>query len=367
MIASRRGVSAIYLVVYLVVLSAFCSLAVDLGRVQLAKTELRRAADGAARAAAAGLLTNPDQAISLARQFANLNNVDGVPLNLESQDIQLGRWDAKTRVFTNLTGGDLSRANAVRIIARRSNSRGNGIPMLFASLLGFHSCNISAESIAVVIPPTDVDQYVPATANPFLSGMPAGSVASRPNPHNSPDYAGSPGNPRQSPLAINMTIEEGQILTFDSIEGTARHDPNLPFFDPDGELTDIGHNNLTGNHNSSYGSRLYNENGIADVIAPINSLVGVFLDDNPPNLTPAPENLDFSTPASRDFAQLRPKLKQIFFIGDGLRSDGARQQFIVPAGATRLYLATWDFYEWNNNYGFRNIKVQRPMQIVTVR
>ncbi|HMB95255.1 MAG TPA: hypothetical protein VKK61_04375, partial [Tepidisphaeraceae bacterium] len=155
---------------------------------------------------------------------------------------------------------------------------------------------------------------------------------------------------------------------FDSIDGTARHDPGLQFASPDGDLTEqIGHNNSTPIYNNNYGTQMYNENGIADAWIPINALIGVFLDDSQPNLTPAPANLDFRSDASRDFATLKPQLKQIFFIGDGLDSSGNRQQFIVPPGATRLYLATMDYYEWNNNAGARNIKVNRPATIITVK
>ena len=44
-----------------------------------------------------------------------------------------------------------------------------------------------------------------------------------------------------------------------------------------------------------------------------------------------------------------------------------QQQFIVPKGATRLYLATWDFFEWNNNAGTRNVQVNRPERIIMVK
>ena len=40
-------------------------------------------------------------------------------------------------------------------------------------------------------------------------------------------------------------------------------------------------------------------------------------------------------------------------------SDGVPQKFRAPEGATRLYLATWDFYEWNNNAGERTVKIER--------
>lgn len=355
------------MIVYMVAICALCSLGVDFGRVQLAKTELRRAADSAARAAAAGLATDASEAIRLAKLYAQHNKVDGQPLALETGDIEFGRWDRKNATFELLTGDSINSANAVHVTARRSKARGNAIPTMFASLVGFDSCDISADAIVMIIPPIDVDQNVPATANPFLSGMPPGTVASGTNPHNNPDYAGVGNKPKQSPLAVKMPIVAGESYTFDSIEGTARHDPNLPYFNPDGELTDIGHNNLTTKSSNSYGSTYYNEHGIADMRAPINALVGLFLSDEQPSKTKAPKNLDFSSEESRDFSELKPQLKQIFFIGDGLNSKGNRQTFVAPPGATRLFLATWDFYEWNNNAGYRNVKVQRPMQIITVK
>jgi hypothetical protein len=74
--------------------------------------------------------------------------------------------------------------------------------------------------------------------------------------------------------------------------------------------------------------------------------------------------------ASRDFASLSPLLKQPFFIGNGLRNDGLSvQQFIVPAGATRLYLGTMDGFGWWNNSGSLEVtatKVPEPATIVLV-
>jgi hypothetical protein len=241
------------------------------------------------------------------------------------------------------------------VIARREASRSSAIPLSFGNVFGDDHTNLRCESIAMMVGLVNVDQQVAATANPFLSGMPTGSVASLNNPHNSPDYAGTTSNPKASPIAVNMPLKTGEYLTFDSIDGVARHDPNLTDYNPDGQLNDIGHN--------TNGS----ENGIADVRAPINALVGIFLSDEQPDKTSAPKSLDFSTYTSRNFTTLEPQLKQIFFIGDGLNDSSIQQQFKVPAGATRLYLATWDFFEWNNNSGSRTVKVNRPYQIVTVK
>ena len=51
-----RGTVMVWAIVSMVALMAFVSLAVDMGRVQLAKTELQRAADAAARYGATGLV-----------------------------------------------------------------------------------------------------------------------------------------------------------------------------------------------------------------------------------------------------------------------------------------------------------------------
>jgi Flp pilus assembly protein TadG len=363
----RNGMVLIYAMILMVVLLAIGSVAVDWGRVQLAKTQLVGGADAAARAGAAGLSRSPADAIDAARWTAQHNVVDGTALDLQSADVQVGIWDDRSLAFTALVGSDQFRANAVRVVAVRNAARGSAVPLSFASIFGNASTSLRAESIATIVGGVKVDQPVAATANPFLAGMHAGSVASANNPHHNADYAGTTANPKQSPTAVNLPLIEGAALTFDSIDGVARHDPTLTDSNPDGQLSDIGHNNPTPDDGAAYGTSYSNENGIADVRAPINALVGVFLSDEEPSLTKAPKNLDFSTDASRDFHSLQPKVKQIFFIGDGLDSHGQQQEFIVPKGATRLYVATWDFYEWNNNAGTRTVKVNRPQQIVMVK
>lgn len=87
-----------------------------------------------------------------------------------------------------------------------------------------------------------------------------------------------------------------------------------------------------------------------------NALVGVFLDDGSPTGAPTPEPLSFAS--GLGFAWLAPEIGQIFFIGDGLTSDsyagqfnGEQQSFIVPSGATQLFLGTVDGSGWYNNTG----------------
>ncbi len=168
---------------------------------------------------------------------------------------------------------------------------------------------------------------VTATGNMWLAGMPAGAM-------NQGDVA-----PANSPtLVTSVTINPGDQLTF-SATGNAQYGPNLPpgGYGPDGGVPAI--------------SAQPPRNGIGDLFAPIASLIGLFLDDSQPDSSAAPAFSDMSSLASQNFAVLSPVLKSPFFIGDGLTSAGAIQQFVVPAGATRLYLAVMDGSGSFNNLG----------------
>lgn len=179
---------------------------------------------------------------------------------------------------------------------------------------------------------------VPGTSNPWLAGMPPGSIASF------GDVA-----PAQSPVRVDkINLTAGSVLNFSAV-GFVSNGPmggGVTTDGPDGgEL--VAH----------YGGA---ENGIAGATDPINSLIGVFLDNNQPNLSAAPGEFPYSPNA----LTILPGLKQPFFIGDGLTGSGAIQQFTVPAGATRFYLGTMDGFSWNNNSGFFKVKVTSSGQTV---
>lgn len=91
------------------------------------------------------------------------------------------------------------------------------------------------------------------------------------------------------------------------------------------------------------GSNLNPLDGISGYIGPQGPLAGVFLDDSIPSSGPAPSTLDFSPSGlGLDFLSLAPMLGQIFYIGDGVTSGAVFQEFIAPAGATRLFLGIPD-------------------------
>ncbi len=66
---------------------------------------------------------------------------------------------------------------------------------------------------------------------------------------------------------------------------------------------------------------------------------------------PAPAAGDFSSNMS--FTSLSPVLQQSFFIGDGLTGtgSGATQTFMIPTGATRLFLGFADAYAYSGQEG----------------
>ena len=180
---------------------------------------------------------------------------------------------------------------------------------------------------------------VPGTADPWLAGMPNGSTAS------SGDVA-----PGQSPIEVlGLVFSPGDLLWFAATGLTDHCTGGACGLAPaEGDAVEPSSGHSTGA-----------ENGIGNLMAPIDSLIGLFLGPDQPDLTPAPgATLDFSTAASRDFATLAPLLKQPFFIGNGLMNDLVTvQTFQVPAGATRLFLGTKDGMGWYNNVGSLEVSV----------
>ena len=333
----RRGVAVIYLIAGLGALLCISCFAVDYGRALVVKGELQLAADAASRHALAGLRQGVSVAQYRALDAADDNKADGTTVALDvTQDVEFGRWDKDARTFTELTGYARESANAVRVTARRTAARGNAVPLPFGSLLRRPSIDVQVTSVASYVRTLTSEQEVAAVANPWLAGMPANTLANVGNPADNPDRA-----PNNSPQLLSVRLKPGTALSFDSIVGNANNGPGngTNMYTPDGNTGNVVHNLLGA------------EWGKSDVYAPINALMGVFLSDALPSLSAAPATLDFSTSQSRDFVSLSPQLRQVFFIGDGRNSRGEIQRFVVPAGATRLYLGIMDRYEWNNNNG----------------
>jgi len=181
--------------------------------------------------------------------------------------------------------------------------------------------------------PSRVRLLISATSNPYLAGMPDGTRA------DIGDRA-----PAQSPILVPLSIAGATAVSFRAA-GRVDHLPDCPrhCFGPDGDGANV----------TSH--RVGDEHGIGGITAPMNALVGVFLGDDRPDRSRAPRPLDFGGKHA-NFVVFSPQLKQVFLIGRGC-NKGVVRRFLVPSGATRLFLGVMDGFEWNNNTGSFQVDV----------
>jgi PEP-CTERM motif len=179
---------------------------------------------------------------------------------------------------------------------------------------------------------------VPGTSDPYLAGMPDGSAN------------GSDRAPAQSPVLVTgLDLSFGGQLTFTNAVGGTDRGGGCSLTAPYAGCDPIDGSTFFSHSGGD-------ANGISGVRAPISALMGVFLGPEQPSLTAAPASLDFQT-LGLDFASLSPQVKQLFFIGDGMTASSAVQLFVIPNGATRLYLGTMDGFGWYNNTGAITVDV----------
>lgn len=210
--------------------------------------------------------------------------------------------------------------------------------MLISSMLGAFGVAQAAVTVGVA-----------GDANPWLAGMPGGSTAS------------GDTDPQPPVEVVGLNLGAGGYLTFTGVTGATSYAAGCPgseCFPADGDVTGVTDylGSSPGFINRAWAGYPGGENGISDVTAPLSSLVGVFLGVSQPNLSPAPGAPDFRL-IGLDFDALSPELQQVFFIGDGLTSTNAVQQFFIPIGATRLYLGTMDGFGWTGNNGVIDVTV----------
>jgi hypothetical protein len=151
---------------------------------------------------------------------------------------------------------------------------------------------------------------VPGQGDIWLSGQPDGTT-----------LVGDTA-PAQSPLLVSLTLAAGSTITFTATGTTGGEGCAIPATGPDG----------CGVVGSSATNSLSGYSGPA-------ALIGVFIGPGVPS-GPSPATL----PNNQSFSTLSPALNQVFFVGDGLTGSGSGtvQTFVVPAGATRLFLGTAD-------------------------
>jgi hypothetical protein len=166
----------------------------------------------------------------------------------------------------------------------------------------------------------------------FLAGRTDVVIPPASDPWNTGTYLVRHGGPTpeeiQETLPPSIPVSAGNVIrVLDPAVG------GVSFFNGFGApLYGPGGNGLSGSNLTALG-------GISGYIGPQGPLTGVFLSDAIPTSGP-PATLNFNS--NIDFLTLSPLLGQVFYIGDGLTSLLAFQEFIAPTGATRLFLGIPD-------------------------
>jgi len=216
---------------------------------------------------------------------------------------------------------------------------------------------ISAFGCGVAVSSTIVD--VPGTASPWLAGAPNGTLGIP-----EPVVISEDISPDNSPVLVSgIDLSAAKILTF-SVSGLVDFTGLAPQFGPDGaeafgpvRLGSPASIPLEAEGDSNYA--ISDFRGLSGGVFYYASLLGVFINENDlPQQGNAPDTVNRKDNCIIDFTSLRPKLNQVFPIGDGRRdSDGKLQKFIVPQGATHLYLGVMDGFRWRGNTGSFSVTI----------
>ena len=152
----RRGVAMVTVLVALVALIAAASLAIDVGLVWAARTQLQAATDAAALAGAANLIDKTGPAVTLSEAIAATQGQAGLnqsvaasSVNVENADIIVGHWDLASRTFNSSVDlNDPDAVNAVDVVSRSDGIANSPVPAFMARVLGRDSFDVSAHATA---------------------------------------------------------------------------------------------------------------------------------------------------------------------------------------------------------------------------
>ena len=160
---------------------------------------------------------------------------------------------------------------------------------------------------------------IPSTADIFLASQPGGTSIS--------GFFGSDTAPGNSPVGFSVTA--GDTIT-ETATGTTSVDASC----------------FAGADGGCYPDESFFSPGPASGTykGPSDALIGVFLGPGVTSVANGPPSLDYTISANTGLVTQSPALNQIFFLGDGVTDTAALQQFVAPAGATRLFLAAADSY-----------------------
>ena len=152
----RRGIVVAKTALLLIPIMGMLALAIDYGYLLKSRTDLQRAADLAALAAARDLAAaeaNGSQDLAAvratARQFADANIQDVTNFQVLDSDIEIGRYDPST-VYSNITLLNDGDFDTVRITVRRDAQSNAPVSLFFARVLGRGASGVNATATAIL-------------------------------------------------------------------------------------------------------------------------------------------------------------------------------------------------------------------------
>ncbi|MFH0980600.1 MAG: pilus assembly protein TadG-related protein [Planctomycetota bacterium] len=147
-----RAVVAVQVAVMMTVLIGFAALAIDVGYLYETKGRLQNAADAAALAGAAALISDdgvdPAASISAVRAYGALNQAAGQAVSFLIDDIRIGRIDDPFDATSPFISVIDDTTNTVWVTAARREADGNGVALFFAAIFGRHTTTVTASAAA---------------------------------------------------------------------------------------------------------------------------------------------------------------------------------------------------------------------------
>lgn len=351
--SKRRGSALVWASLTLSLLLGIASLVVEAGRVRSIKAEMQSCADATALSimgayADGGMIAANAAAIT----YSAANPVDKSSGIAPTIAFVGGTWSPVTKTFSTTYAPGTP---AVRVNVSRTAANNNAVALPLGSVVGMSRCNVQAMAVATLIENDSGPITLNSTANMYLAGMPAGTSNS---------FGDTTTN--ATPYTItSISVVPGTYVSVTSPAGTTSIVPGTtPYVNADGEASRLLH------HRENYDGSDWGigpENGIGDAIVPAGTMTGMFLTDDAPTVGATPATVDWSSASARDQATYASlQLKSPFPIGDGKTSGGTVQKFLVPPGATRMFLSVWDGTASNNNGGTltATINLTRSIRLV---
>lgn len=158
----RSGSVLVFAAFMMVLMFGVLAFAVDLGYLQVTRSQLQNAADATALAAAWDLIDEEalsgyadpyleESARGTADDYASWNSVAGAASQLAYEDVEIGYLADPSNPVGQLSSTNPSFFNAVRVQVRRTDAQNGGIALFFARVLGINSVNQQAQATAMFL------------------------------------------------------------------------------------------------------------------------------------------------------------------------------------------------------------------------